>query len=340
MAMNTNQKLYTAGAVLVVLLGALLILQRRSKREDAIHTINATQATLPEIKLAAEDVDKVTKIQITNAAKSDVVLEKTGDTWKLVKPLAFAANQQNVKSLLDNLKEIKVRDVIDTGKGYYGAYELEGDKPVHLVVYKGADKAIDAYFGKSGSRGQMTRVADKDGVWVSNGYSSYLYTRELKDWRDRDILKFEDANVVSVMLENKNGKFSFSKNGDNWSATLKGKSIDRFDSEKIKDLLRAYKALSAEDFADDKSPADTGLDKPEATVQFTLKDNAGSPKVLVGKVSTGTSHYARRDGTPTIFTLSSWTSDWAAAEVSKFQKAGDAGAPKPPDKPKPPEKKK
>ena len=334
MAMNTNQKLYTAGAVLVVLLGALFILQKRTQRDEAVHTINAMQATLPEIKLAAEDVDKVTKVQITNAAKSDVVLEKTGDTWKLVKPLAFAANQQNVKSLIDNLKEIKVKDAIDTGKGYYAQYDLEGDKPVHLQVWKGADKAIDAYFGKSGSRGQMTRVEGKDGVWVSSGYSSYLYTREVKDWRDRDILKFEDANVVSVALENKNGKFSFSKNGEEWSATHKGKKIDRFDPEKVKDLLRAYKSLTAEDFADDKTAADTGLDKPEATVGFTLKDNAGSPKVMVGKISTGTSHYAQREGMPTIFTLSSWTSDWATAEASKFQKPGDAGAPKPPEKKK------
>jgi hypothetical protein len=230
------------------------------------------------------------------------------------------------------LKEIKVKDVIDTGKGYYGNYDLDGDKPVHLEVYKGDTKAIDAYFGKSGSRGQMTRVAGKDGVWVSNGYSSYLYAREVKDWRDREVLKFEDANVVSVALDNAHGKFSFSKNGDEWSATYKGKTIERFDPEKDKDLLRAYKALSAEDFADDKTAADTGLDKPEATVQFTLKDNAGSPKVVVGKVSTGTSRYAQKDGTATVFTLSSWTSDWATAEVSKFQKPGDAGAPKP-DKP-------
>ena len=104
--------------------------------------------------------------------------------------------------------------------------------------------------------------------------------------------------------------------------------------------MRAYKALSAEEFGDDKTPAETGLDKPEATVAFTLKDNAGAPKVLLGKISTGTSHYAQREGSPTIFTLSSWTSDWATAEASKFQKAGDAGAPTPPDRgaKKPPDK--
>ena len=42
-------------------------------------------------------------------------------------------------------------------------------------------------------------------------------------------------------------------------------------------MLRAYKALTAEDFADDKTDADTGLDKP-ATLAFTLKDNGGAPE--------------------------------------------------------------
>ncbi len=328
MAITTNQKIYAAGGALAVLLGGLWLTQRSAKEDAVAHSINATTAALPSVKVTAEDADKITKLEIKNASKTDVVLEKDGDSWKVTKPVNFAANQQNVKSLLDNLKELKFKDVIDTGKTLYATYELDDDKAVHVEAWKGADKAVDLFFGKSGTRGQMTRVTDKDGVWVTSGYSSYLYTRDVKDWRDRDILKFEDANVVSVALENKNGKFSFSKNGEDWSGTFKGKTIAAFDPEKVKDLIRAYKALTADDFADDKSPSDTGLDKPEATVAFTLKDNAGTPKIAVGKVSSGTSHYAQKEGSPTVFVLSSWTSEWATAEQSKFQKPGDAGAPK------------
>src|SRR5262249_14481703 len=141
-------------------------------------------------------------------------------------------------------------------------------------------------------------------------------------------LKFEDANVISAEIDNSHGKFSFSKNDDKWSGTYKGKSISSFDPEKVKDMLRAFKALNADDFADDKSSADTGLDKPEATLSFTLKDNGGTLKLHVGKVSTGTNRYAKKDGGANIFTMSSWTADWATAEESKFQKveAKDGGA--------------
>jgi hypothetical protein len=327
MALKTEQKLYAATGVLVVLLGALFLVQKNAREEAAAHSVSAVSSALPAVKVSADDADKLTKIEIKNGSKSDVVLEKDGDSWKVTKPVNYPANQQNVKSTLDNLKEIQLKDVLDNGKAQYANYDLEDDKAVHVEAFKGQDKAFDAYFGKSGSRGQMTRVADKDGVYVASGYSSYLYTREVKDWRDRELLKFEDGNVINVAINNDNGDYSFSKNGDNWTGTYKGKPIANFDQEKVKDMLRAYRTLSAEDFADDKQPADVGLDKP-SSVAFTLKDNGGTLKLNVGKATSSSGRYVQKEGNPTIFTVSSWAGDWASAAQSKFQKpeAKDAGA--------------
>jgi hypothetical protein len=329
--MKNEQKIYAAAGALAVVLGGLYLVQKSDKDEMVMHTPGAASSvSLPEVKLPTDDVDKITKIQIKNAAKGEVVLEKQGDGWKLTKPVVYAANQQNVKSLLDNLKELKLKDTIDSGKNQYATYELDDEKSVHVQVFKDASKSLDLFFGKSGTRGQMTRLSDKDGIYVASGYSSYLYTRDLKDWRDRDIMKFEDANVISASLTNENGAFSFSKSDDKWTGTYKGKAITSFDPEKVKDMLRAYKTLTAEDFADDKSAGDTGLDKP-ATLSFTLKDNGGTQKMNVGKTSTGSSRYAQKDGSPTIVILSSFAADWAAAAQSKFQKpeTKDGGTDKP-----------
>jgi len=327
MANKTEQKIYVAAGVLVVLLGGLFLVQKNAREEVMAHSAAAVASALPQIKLSSDDADKITKLEIKNASKSDVVLEKDGDNWKLTKPVNYPATPANVKTVLDNLKDLTAKDVLDTGKSQYGTYDLEDDKAVHVQAWKGNDKVVDLYFGKSGSRGQMMRVADKDGVYVNSGYTHYLYTREVKDWRDREMLKFEDANVVNVTINNDNGAFSFSKNGDNWTGTFKGKPIPNFDPDKLKDMVRAYRVLSADDFGDDKSPAETGLDKP-AVVAFTLKDNGGVVKVMVGKVSNGSSHYAQKEGSPTIYTIGSWSADWATAAQSKFQKpeSKDAGA--------------
>jgi hypothetical protein len=332
--MKTEYRIYIAVAILALLGVGLYVSQKKQKEELSQHSATAASADLPKIGVPKEDVEQITKVEIKNADKGEVVLEKKGDAWELVKPVSAKANAANVRSLLDNLKELKVKEPIDRTAGTYGQYELTDEKAVHLVAYKGAEKAVDLYFGKSGSRGQMARIGGKDGVYVAGGYSSYLYTREAKNWREMSILKFEDANAIQVEIENKNGKFSFSKNDDKWSGTFaprdkngklekSGKKWEKFDEAKVKDLLRAYKNLNAEDFGDEKS--DTGLDAAAehgGVVRVVLKDNAGDSTIKVGKTSKGSSRYAVKEGGDgTLYVLSSWSADWATAEPKKFEKA-------------------
>jgi hypothetical protein len=338
--MNTEQKIYASLAVLVALGAGLWFTQKSKEKEWSAHSAVAASADLPAIAIPKDDTDKVTKVELAyetkggdKAGKTTVTLEKKGDAWEVVKPVSAKANAANVKSLVENLRDLKVKEVIDRTAASYAQYDLADDKAVHVVAYKGDGKATDLYFGKSGSRGQMVRVGGKDGVYVASGYSSYLYTRELKNWRETALLKFEDENVVSADVTNKNGLFSFSKNGDKWAASFTkrdkdgklgdpAKKWEKFEDSKVKDMLRAYKSLAAEDFAE--AGADTGLDDAASNggvVHIKLKDNGGDFTVKVGKVQKGTSRFAVKDGDPTVVVLSSWTADWATADKAKFEKS-------------------
>jgi hypothetical protein len=344
--MKTEHKIYAALAILALFAGGLYLTMQNKKEQAQKHSVTAASADLPSVNLPKDDADKVTRVEVTTTDKDDkkkvtkVTLEKKGDDWDLTAPVNAKANASNVKSLVDNLKEIKVRELIDRSTGSYEQYDLSDDKAVHVVAYKGSDKAADLYFGKSGSRGQMMRIAGKDGVYVlsskaGESYSSYLYTRDVKGWRDGAMLKFEDANAIQVDVTNRNGLFSFSKNGEKWSASLTKRDKDgkldkpekewkKFDDAKVKDLLRAYKALNAEDYGEDKDKAGSGLDKPEENggiVHIKLKDNAGDLVVKVGKVSKGTSRWAMKDGVDILYAISSWSADWATADAAKFEKS-------------------
>jgi hypothetical protein len=341
--MKTEYRIYAAVALLAVAGGGLYLTRQKNAKVLAEHQA-VKPADLPAIAVAKDETDKITKIQISSPTKDDktkrteVTLEKKGEEWTVTAPVAAKANAANVRSLLDNLKDLKVKEVIDRGTGSYDQYELSDAKAVHVVAYKGGDKLADLYFGKSGSRGQMARVAGKDGAYGVSGYSSYLYTREVKNWRETAILKFEDANAIQVEVANKNGLFSFSKNGDKWSGsqTLRDKEgklekkpekeWKKFDEAKVKDLLRAYKGLNAEDFGEAKDMGESGIDKAEengGVLRVKLKDNAGDITIKVGKVSKGTSRWAMKEGNDTLFAISSWSADWATAAASKFEKSDD-----------------
>jgi hypothetical protein len=274
----------------------------------------------------------VDKLEITNGSKSSVTLEKQGDKWMVTKPVTFVANQGNVKQLLDNVKELKANEIIASTADdeMKKTYELDADHAIHVVGYKAGALRFGDEFGKSGGRGEMMMVDGHPELLGASGYSAYLYNRTVTDWRDRDVIKFDDANASTFTITNKNGKFSFTK-GDKWAGTLDGKPIANFDDAKVADSIRSLKNLIADDFGDGKSLEETGLDKPLGVMTVTLKDNAGTYTLKVGSVSTGTSHYAVKDGDPTIVTVNSNVFNWATADATKFAKAptpaGDAGAP-------------
>ena len=352
--MKTEHKIYAALALLAVLAGGFYLTTQNKKEQVAKHSVTAASATLPSVSLPKDDVDKITKIEVTTidrddkAKKNKVTLEKKGDTWDVTAPVEAKANASNVKSLIDNLKEIKTKEVIDKGTGAYDQYDLSDDKALHVVAYRGADKAVDLYFGKSGTRGQMVRVEGKTGAFIAEKYSGYLYNRELKGWRDAAIFAFEDANVIQAEVTNKTGRFSFSKNGDAWSASLEKRDKDgklgkpekewkKFDDSKVKDMLRAFKNLNADDFGDAKDLATSGLDKPEengGVVHIKLKDNAGDLTLKVGKTSKGTSRWAMKDGSDILYTITTWSSDWATADTAKFEKSDDKKVPPVPKNPR------
>jgi hypothetical protein len=331
----SRDKLILVGVVVLGLLGVLVYQQ--AKKDDAIGRPTVTSTDFPSVS-APDDIDK---ISITNGDKGEVVLEKVPDPkgeatdagpatmWVMTKPVSAPANQQAIKDIVGNLKDIKVESQVNLklDDEVRKDKQLDPAKGVHVVAWKGADKKADDLFGKSGTAGQLVVAAAKpDAVWAAKGYSAYLYTKEPKDFRDKEIFKFDDATAATVTVTNAHGTLAFTK-GDSWTGTFDKKPIARFDQEKVKDLLRAYKSLSADDFGDGKALADTGLDKPEATFAVHLTGDGKTYELLVGKVSTGTNRWAKRASDDRIYQITNYASEWALSDSAKFQAAADAGAP-------------
>lgn len=335
---TTDTKLYVALGVLAVLGGAYFIADKKQKEEAQQYTPDGRAAALPKIEIKDEDVKAINRITLTKAADKDaqateIVLVKAGEEWQLEKPVKARANQANVQSMLDNLKSLKVAEQIDPGKSAYDKYGVGDGKGLHAVFAKDGGTVLEAWFGDSGGRGQMTRLAGKDGVYSVKGYSSYLYGRDAKGWRDMQLFKFEEGDVTAVSIVNEHGSFELTKNGDKWAGKHKPAKggalapLAKFDEEKAKDLIRAYRSLNADGFAEPgKTAADLGLDKPIATLVLTMKDG-GKKQVELGATAEGQSRWARVSGKDEFFSISSWAGDWAMAQPSKFEEGDKAAAP-------------
>lgn len=336
MSQGSDTKFYIALGVLA-LLGGGYYMQVQSKKQDAAeHSIRAEGETLPEIALSEDATKKITKVVIERPATEGdnpkaggkSVLVKDGDTWKLDEPVKALANQKNVESLLENLTKLAVKEQISSSKDSYKKYEVNDEKALHAVFYEGDKVVRELWAGKSGGRGQMARVDGQDGVFVVDGYSSYLYGRDTKGWRDLSILELDPEEATAVTIKNENGEFSFKKEGDEWAGKFaKAKStlgvkITDFEPKKVTDLLNAYKKLNASGFGDDKTLADVGLDEPVASL--TIERSDSSPIVVhFGKDAEGSSKWAKLPDGDELYSISSWAADWAFAKEEKFQKKKD-----------------
>ncbi|MCA9633332.1 MAG: DUF4340 domain-containing protein [Myxococcales bacterium] len=328
--MGTETKLYVAVGVLAVLGGALYLNSKSNKEEAESYTQAGRAAELPPITFTDDDLKKIDKLVIEKGADEDggapaeFELTKSGEEWKLTKPVAYKANQANVKSLLDALKRLKTSEQISSSKDQYEKFGVADGKGLHVVVYQGGTVKADLRFGEGGTRGQMARIGDKEGVFSVKGYSSFTFDRDAKGWRDLGILKFDEKEVESVDLTNEHGEYTFTKDGDKWTAKYKkpkalgaGK-IDDFDSAKVGDLLRAFKALNAAGFGDGKKLADIGLEPPKGQLTIKLKEGSATHVISVGDKADGSNVYAKVNGNDQIFQISSWAADWVTAEPSKF----------------------
>ena len=333
MALSTEHKLYIGIGIALALGGAFYLQSLQNKKEAASYSAEAAVADLPKLEITEDTTKEITKIELNSPGDPDadkdedkkplkIVLEKDGKgddaKWKLTSPLKAKANDANVKSLLGNLEKLSVSDRIASGTETYDKYEVSDKKALHAVFFKGGDKIADLYLGSSGSRGEMTRFAGKDGVYALQGYSQFLYKRDLRGWRDREIFKFDEKKAKTVKLDNETGSFEFTKDGGTWKGTLDGKSIKDFDPKKLENMLRTFKGLNADNFGDDKKPADVGLDDPVATLTIILDDDA--KRVLyVGANAEGEARWAKKAGSDLIFSITSWAANWTTAETEKFQ---------------------
>ena len=67
------------------MLGSGVVLKDALKQVSVIDTISVPK----------DDVEKITKIEVKNAEKGEVTLEKKGDAWEVVKPVQAKANAAN-----------------------------------------------------------------------------------------------------------------------------------------------------------------------------------------------------------------------------------------------------
>jgi hypothetical protein len=343
--MKRAYKILTAAGVLALAGGALALVRQPGSAGPSAPPVPGPPP-LPAIALGADDARALTRLEVGRPDDDDparrltVTLERRAGGWEMTAPIVTEASGAAVEEAIANLENLHLWKQLDPGTGFYQQYDLTDDKALHLVAWRGGKKVLDLFCGKGAEEGQLVRLPDRDGMfalvnWGPQGYQGFLFTRDVRAWRETSIFKFVPEDAVKIEITNPHGAFQFARENGRWVGSRpdrRGRGTGawaRFDPAKIAQLLRDYQALAADNFGERENRAASGVDDAEHTggvIRIGLRSGANLT-LRVGKLAHDTSRFAIADsrwaikdgGDGTLYALSPYTAGWATADARKFE---------------------
>jgi Domain of unknown function (DUF4340) len=321
------------GVFAVVLLVVLVARSRKDPHLASAPAPGSAPAGAPAA-IKAEDIDA---LEVTAPGKPKVALKKDGGAWKLTAPVADTADAQSVDQALKNLAELQFKDVVAESKDSWEQLQIRDEDAVKVVASKAGKPILDVAIGKSGH----VRVGEQPRVWAVGKLNRYLFEREPKLWRKREIFRFEKDQVAQVEVTVGGQKLVAKRVAPPPAAPapdgglppppepehyqlVEGQALvgGPLDESQPTNIVGGLSHLDIVEFADDATAESAGLTAPRALVTVVLTD--GSKKTIeVGKEE-GEFAFVRVDGR--IFKLRKSSADtlarppmqWRDKQLSKL----------------------
>jgi hypothetical protein len=210
-----------------------------------------------------------------------VVVEHSGDAWKMTAPKPLPADTDTIADFFDKLQSAKVKEFVAESPPSLAPYGL--DKPIRVGIDVGHDR----------DRATKTLLVGrvdgaKKGVYAMRpGESSVLLLPE-EVWtalpknvaalRDRTVVAFDRDKLTRLEVQGPRGDVTLVREGDRWKITAP--QALPADQVEVGAVLFKLRDLKAQGFlAEDAAGVAKYLGKPE--VRLTLTDQGGRAQTLL-----------------------------------------------------------
>lgn len=307
-------------AVVVLGLGAYILLverhapttEEKKERQDKV---------FPTLKQ-----EQVTAMTVEGPAGRFVLSKQAGE-WRLDEPLADAADESAVSTVLSSLANLRAERTLPASEVSLADYGLA---PPALSVTLVDDKA-GAFTLKLGSELPFgtTRAALTSGeevMLVSKWVGSDL-ERDLSRWRSSELVRLLSSDVASLSLRAADGQLALARAAGAW--TLTEPLSDLADPERVEGLVGDLNAARIREFVD--APGDLaamGLDPPRASLTVVRRDDRPPLQLAFGaeRESEGSKQVACRRGERVFWVdataagrLSAKLSEWRSPKLVALQ---------------------
>jgi hypothetical protein len=257
---KSNKILAIVLAIQLVLLGV-----------RAVWPDSSSEGTAPGGVLVTDfDPTSVTQVSIADNTDHQITLKKVEDTWILPDYGDYPVDSSRITTLFNKIAQIRADRLITRSETSLRRLQVSPDEFMRLVTFDQSDgTSHKLYVGKTGGGSTAhVRLDEQSQVYLTANLTSQDASAQPSGWIDTAYFSTSSADVVSLTLQNANGTFEFTKNGDAWtvSGLAEGETLNQ---SNFTSILNAITSLRMTEPVSQEIQDSFGMDEPQAVI--TLK---------------------------------------------------------------------
>lgn len=297
-----------AGAVVLVVLGVTATWVARSSTRETNLTKQDYSKAVPEIK-----ADKIDGLEIRLPDAEPIEVAKENGAWRVIRPLKAEGDPDTIEGALGELEDLEITGLAATNTKHHEELQVAEGNGIHVLPKQGGKALVHLVMGATRDGSTMVRVQGEDRVLSASGSFRYMFDKELRRWREEQVIDVEPADVKEVSFSSNNGTFRFTRNADDkWELAEGDPEPEKVASDEVDSIVSSLARLDADDFAAQGTTAE----------QAGLGEDAATAELVVEKKREGSGPAAKADGG----TAEQVAQDAGTAEDRAAQDAGAASA--------------
>lgn len=240
------------------------------------------------------DSGYISKIEIYRNQKS-ITLEQQSDKWLITSPIKYPADEMSVTTLLSSAAKLKILSLISSNPEKQKNFQVDSSTGTILSFHDKRGKTTSFILGKMGPTYMESylRPINSNDVYLSEGINSWTVNKDIREWRDKNILKLEKDSIKQLIIESGKDIVALTKSENTWFL-----EDDSVETNKMQTILNAISSLRTEDFVDSV----INLTQPQSKI--TVQENDYFTISLYPIPPDSTRYYVTNNKTPQIFVVS------------------------------------
>jgi hypothetical protein len=206
------------------------------------------------------DPKKVTQFSIDAPAMDATIVQVKSasadgtSAWRITQPLHIDAASEVVQRFVEALASTRAAGWLDEKPKDLGRWGLQ--KPTATIIVQQGNDRRTLHIGRKLQQGYAAQNSFSDAVFVLPNGSFSLINRPLREWRLKQLARFDLSQLTGVVIRSGGVQKEFEKSGENWvdKDPTSSSAADAVNSA-VLDVLATTRDLAVQDFIDRPAPA-------------------------------------------------------------------------------------